>query len=155
MGKLDVENRTYTTDNGLKIVMTPVSGMLLGAMSTDETGKPTVPITEVTLAGTKRLQENPDDPAYAERLETWEKGRSMLMMRYVFAKGTNIPPDPTWIEEMGSYIPNPTNTNLRVYWLFEQLTNDEASELFETIMSLSMPTEKGLALSADRFQSSD
>lgn len=153
MGKIDIENKTYTTSRGLVIEMFPISGMAVAALRSDQTGKPLPPITEVSIAGNKRMMENADDPTYKERIGDWENERNMQMMRYVFAKGTNIPAPPKWVEEMAIFFPNPTPVNLRVYWLFEQLDISETTELMDGIMSLTMPTESGMALARDRFQS--
>lgn len=155
MGKLDVENRTYTAESGLVIPLKKISYMLIGAAQTDQTGMPTPPILEVSIAGSKRVMENPDDPGYKDRLRDWNNAQNMRLMRLVFAQGTNIPADPQWVDEMQGFIPNPTPTNVRVYWLFTQLTDDESQELFEAIMSMTLPTEKGMTAANDRFQGND
>lgn len=155
MGQINTETSTYTSNRGLAIKIIPISAMAVGALRSDQTGKPIPPFVEVNIAGNKRMMENTDDPAYKERMKDWENDRNMQMMRYVIAAGTNIPAPADWIETMGNFFPNPTPTNLRVYWLFEQLESDEVPELMDHIMGLSMPTESGLKLARDRFPSDD
>ena len=155
MGQLNIETGVYTSNRGLEIKILPISPMAVGALRSDQTGKPLPPIVEVNVAGNKRMMENTDHPDYKARIEDWESDRNMQMMRYVLAAGTNIPAPADWIETMGAFFPNPTPTNLRVYWLFEQLDTDEVTDLMDHIMGRSMPTEKGLQIARDRFPGND
>jgi len=122
-------------------------------MPADMTDHPHPPIMEVTLGSQKRVMENANDPVFLERVKQWDDARNTAMIRFVLALGTNAPPDSVWVERFSQFIPNPTADNMRVYWLLAQLTNDEANDIFEKIMSLTVPTEKGMAASADRFPS--
>lgn len=155
MGTLNIEERTYTADCGIVIPLLPVSAMMIAAMQSDLTDHPKPPVVEVQLGGQKRLIENADDPAYLERTKQWADDRDMKMIRFMLATGTNLTPDKEWIDRMESFIPNPTPDNLRVYWLMSRLTTEETNDLFEKIMSITMPTEKGIALSSERFPRED
>lgn len=155
MGKLDTQARTFATDGGLTIPLLFVNAMLIASIQSDISDKPKPPRVKVDLAGQSRYEENTDDPEYVERIDEWRSAQKIKTMRSLFALGTNIPPDAAWIAEFGSLMPDQSPQSLRVFWLLTQLTNDEAGELLEAIMSQSMPTEKGLELSAARFQSGD
>ena len=155
MGKTDTSARTYTSDNGLVIPIIFVNAMLIASIQTDTTGQPKPPRIKVNVAGSERYEENTDDPEYVERIAEWRSAQKMKTMRSVIALGTTIPADPAWVAEFGSIMPDQSPQALRVFWLLSQLSNDEAGELFEAIMSQSMPTEKGLELSGARFPSDD
>lgn len=153
MGTLNTEEKTYTTDSGIVIPLVPVPYLLIAAMQTDMTDHPRPPVVEVTLGTQKRVVENADDPTFLERVKEWDNARNMAMIRFVLAVGTNLPPEFDWVERYAAFVPNPTADNMRVYWLLSKLGNDEANDLFEHIMAMTAPTEKGIATAANTFQS--
>lgn len=153
MGTLNTEDRTYTADSGIVIPLVPVPYLLIAAMQTDMTDHPRPPVVEVKLGSQTRVVENADDPAFLERVKEWDNSRNMTMIRFVLALGTNLQPEFDWTERMAAFVPNPTADNMRVYWLLSKLGNGEANDLFEKIMSMTAPTEKGIAAAADRFPS--
>lgn len=155
MGKLNTQARTYTADSGLCIPLQFVNAMLIAAIQADLTGQPKPPIVVVNLAGREQREENTDNPEYIERIDEWRSAQKIKTMRSLFALGTNIPADPEWVRDYGSLMPDNSAQSLRVFWLLTRLTNEEAGELLEAIMSQSIPTEKGLELAAVRFPSDD
>lgn len=154
MGVLLVEERTYTAASGVVIGMKPISAVLIAMIDADITGKPQVPIIEVSIAGSaKRAVENPDDPAYKASLDEYQNAKGMRMMRFVFSQGTVVEADPAWVEATAPFFADNRPSVMRVNWLFSVLTFEEAQELMEGIISLTTPTEKGLALATDQFPS--
>lgn len=158
MGTLFTDKREYHTESGIVIKLKKIPSMQFARLQTDRRGAPLVPIVDVTIGGIKRMQENPDDPGYVLRLAEWERDRSLQMMTYTLAKGTEIEEDEqykAWLADNQTFYPNASPLDLKVYYLYEVLTEDESKELFEEIIAQTSATMKGVADAASRFPTDD
>lgn len=153
---VDYENRTITFEDGTTVKLRKLSTLVIERLRADERGKPKPPIQEVTYANNVTAQEeNPNDPEYLEKVDSWRANRAFLLMRYVISEGIDgTPPESFLTNYRENYFPEATDTELKYLWIATLIPDqEEMTNLMRVIMGQTVPTPEGLAEAADTFPS--
>lgn len=167
----------YRFADGTVVTLRGIAQMLLyGAQS--EAGKPAPPLREVRMAGggVQHIPRRDDEPVltaeeiaqvrdpdkrraeeayarYRAELNQWEIERNTRMARLLFLVGVEDSPPPE-IADLWKQMGFGSEMDIKYAWLAAKLPNAEAmAHFFETVTSLTIPTEEGLERAEEMFQS--
>src|SRR5690606_11453632 len=167
----------YRFADGTVVTVRGIAQMLLyGAQS--EVGKPAPPLREVKMAGggVQRIPRRDDEPVltaeqiekiadpdkrraeedyarYRAELSQWDIERNTRMARLLFLVGVEDSPPPE-IADLWKQMGFSGEMEIKYAWLASKLPSAEAmAHFFETVTSLTMPTEEGLERAEEMFQS--
>ncbi len=167
----------YRFADGTVVTVRGIAQMLLyGAQS--EVGKPTPPMRKVKMAGggVQYIPRRDDEPVLSEaeiaaiqdpekrkaeeayaryraELNQWQIERNTRMARLLFLTGVEDSPPPE-VADLWKQMGFTTEMDIKYAWLASKLPNADAmAHFFETVTSLTMPTEEGLERAEEMFQS--
>lgn len=152
--QLDVENAIFTASSGKTFQLRRPNGITsLVLERVKQQGKPRVPMVEVTIGGKyKQLEANPNDAGYKALLEEWEAESGLRTMRYIFVTGIEEDVPPEFAQEKGEFFPDATGTDFKYLWIVSHLSDEDTEGLTEAILSMSIPTARGLKDAANSFR---
>ena len=175
--KTELPRARYRFGDGTTVTIHGISLMLiLGAQS--EMGKPEPPVRVVRMAGggVQHIPRRDDEPVlsaeeiaqvrdpdkrraedayarYRAELNQWEIERNTRMARLLFLVGVEDSPPPE-IADLWKQMGFGSEMDIKYAWLAAKLPNAEAmAHFFETVTSLTIPTEEGLERAEEMFQS--
>lgn len=149
---VDIAQRTFKTNEGYTFKLRKVRALICERIANDNSGKPPIPIIEVTIGGkNKRQEENPGDPVYLAKLKAWEQEKNFRLAKYLFTEGIHGEPDKAFIARMKPHFPDADDTAMKYLWVVDHLPDEQIDALMEAIMSQSEVTARGLELAADSF----
>ena len=149
---LDAERGVFITSEGRELRLRKIRALIAERLVNGQTGRPKVPVVEVTIAGKhKRTEENPADPDYQERLKAWEAGKQERLMTYLFTEGIDGMPSEDEALQFQILFPESNAVEIRYVWLASLIPDDDVPDLMEAIISRSLVTAKGLETSAQNF----
>lgn len=152
--RIDAARKMFITSRGNEIELSGkrISSLMLERLANK--GKPQIPMKEVVLLGKhKQLEANSNDPGYLALLEEWNAEGKIESLVYIFSIGVKGQPPPEFIDEQREFFPEANATMMKYLWICSQLPDEDIGALSEVILGQSLPTEKGLAQSADSFLS--
>lgn len=157
---IDYENHQLVCADGTRLTLLPIAKLILERLYNDTSGKPKVPIIEVTIAGQyKRNEANPEDPDYKQALEKWQSEKNIGLARYLVIHGIAESAPDEFIEEYRSYSPGMADHDLKYLWVLTKFGPDDATQtqgvkvLSEAITGQTVPTAEGLAKAEATFPS--
>ena len=151
---LDIAQRTWTTSEGVSFKLRPVRALIVERIVNDLAGKPEVPQIEVTIGGKhKRLEENPGDPTYLEKLDEWTKGKNYKLAFFLFTAGIEGTPPKAFCEEYANYFPDASDMTLKYLWVCSLIPDSQVQDAMAAIMGQTEITAEGLEQAAATFQS--
>lgn len=150
--------KTYKTKNGKVLRLRTLSNSLYVTLNMQwDKKKPQAPIQDVEINGHIRQQRNYSEPTYLDELEVWKYEKSLSIAQYILGGGVLNNPsdeDPDFVELHKGMFPEITDVEMRYHWVASLLSNEEETQnLSLAILSQSQPTEEGIALANERFQS--
>lgn len=174
---VELPRARYRFADGTVVTIRGIAQMLLYAAQS-EVGKPQPPAREVRMAGggvqlIPRRDDEPvltpeqiakiADPAkrreeeeyarYRAELNQWDIERNTRMARLLFIAGVEDSPPPE-IADLWKQMGFTGEMEIKYAWLASKLPNAEAmAHFFETVTSLTVPTEDGLERAEAMFQS--
>lgn len=157
---IDYENHQLVCGDGTRLTLLPISKLILERLWNDESGKPKIPIIEVTIAGQyKKNEPNPEDPAYKQALDEWQSAKNIGKVRYLVVHGVAESAPDEFVEEYSSYSPGMSAHDLKYLWVLTLFGPDDESQtdgvrvLTEAITGQTAPTAEGLAKAEATFPS--
>lgn len=153
--KLDIETAVFITSNGYTLQLKRPSNITsLVLERVKQEGKPKIPMVEVTIGGKyKQLEANPNDANYQAMLEEWAVESGIRTMRYLYRLGIEADVPESFIEDRRDFFPNATDGDWKYLYIASLVPDDDIAPLTEAIISMNMPTAKGLQDAADSFRS--
>jgi len=175
--KVKLPRTRYRFADGTVVTVRGIAQMLLyGAQS--EVGKPAPPLREVKMAGggVQHLPRRDDEPVltaeqiekiadpdkrraeedyarYRAELSQWDIERNTRMARLLFLTGVEDSPPPE-VADLWKQMGFSGEMEIKYAWLASKLPSAEAmAHFFETVTSLTIPTEEGLERAEEMFQS--
>lgn len=148
----------FMTESGQRFTLQKTNPLLIERLVDTQQGKPEIPIIEVSApGGRKRLEANPKDPDYLAAVNVWEREKQIKLLVYLFSKGIQESPTEEEIETLRDVLPDESQAMYKYLWVGEKVEGDldegEAIQLMQAIMGLVRPTQEGLQVAADSFQS--
>lgn len=140
----------FVTSTGEEIEMSgkPISSLIIERLINE--GRPSIPMTEVTLLGKhKQMEANPNDPGYQALLKEWEEGQQMKLMRYLFVVGVKGQPSQEFIDEQRPFFPDATDGDMKYLWVASRIPDGDVGDFTEALMGRTLPTAKGVDESAN------
>ncbi len=151
---LDTARRVWATSDGVEFALNPIRALIVERIVNDTSGKPEVPMIEVTIGGkAKRVEPNPNDEGYKAALAEWEKSKSFKLTFYLFTAGIQGSPPKGFVDEYLVYFPEADTLKLKYLWVVSQIPDGEIESAMEAIMGQSTITQGGLKEAADNFPS--
>lgn len=150
--------KEFETLEGTIFRLRPLSPLIINHIEIQwEAKKPKVPVVEVHINGHTAKETNPHDPEYLEQVAAWQRAKANANYTTIFGLGIvdDVPKDLAKLYM--SMLPDATPGDLRAFWATSVvgINTDECNALIERIVGQTMPTEKGLELSSERFQGDD
>lgn len=151
---LNVETAVFTTSNGYAIQLKRPSNITsLVLERVKQEGKPKIPMVEVTIGGKyKQLEANPNDENYKRLLEEWGVESGIRTMRFLYQLGTVVTVPDDFMDERRDFFPNATAGDWKYLYICSLVPDQDIEYLTEAIMSMNMPTARGLQEAADSFR---
>lgn len=154
--RIDAARKMFITSRGNEIEL---SGQRISSLMVErfaKISKPVVPLKVVTLLGKhQQLEANPNDPGYLTLLKEWNSEQNIANLVYLFNVGIKGQPPSEFVEEQTEFFPEADRKTMKYLWVASQLPDEDINTLSEAILGQSLPTEKGLAQSADSFRRQD
>jgi hypothetical protein len=152
---IDIETRQYYSEVGVVLTLRPISSLVLERLALDESDRPAVPMVEVTVAGHKVMEPNPQDPAYIAAETSWHGQRNIRILQYTLCEGVAEEPPPEFTTRFKTYFPHATPTEMKYLWIVSACVKDheEVTTLSTVIASQRAVTQEAVQLAADRFPS--
>jgi hypothetical protein len=145
---VDYERRIFVARDGTEVRLKPISRLILERLYNDVSGKPSVPKVEVEIAGThKRLEDNPENPAYKTALANWEGARNLRITRYFLTHGVADNAPDTFVKEYREFFPNADDNEMRYLWMVDLLGEENQEDwqlITQAITGQTAPTAKGI-----------
>jgi hypothetical protein len=151
---VDYANRKFIARDGTELTLRPLPKLILERLYNNTDGKPKPPIIEVEIAGQfKRMESNPNDPAFLARLQEWESAKNLRLLKFVAVEGVVELPPADFIRHYSEYFPEETEQGMKYLWVVGLLGADgEDIPLFmEALTSQTAVTEKGLETASETF----
>lgn len=155
---IDYENHQLVCGDGTRLTLLPIAKLILERLYNDQSGKPKVPIIEVTIAGQyKKNESNPEDPDYKKALDQWQSEKNIGLARYLVTHGIAESAPEEFADEYRSYAPGMADHDLKYLWVLTKFGPDDASQtegvkvLSEAITGQTVPTKEGIAKAEATF----
>ena len=147
----------WKSSEGVILHLRGIPPLFLERLSSDESGKPSVPEVEVTyLGGKKGKEQNPNNPEYLEAVKTWKGKREMAMIMTIIGRGVADNPPEDFVIEMKEMFPSYTQGQMKYLWVTTLLLEpNDVLDLISAIMSLTMATEDEVESAMDKFRRED
>lgn len=152
--RIDYGRRVFITRSGVELQLQRVSPVILERIHGDRSGKPKVPRVEVKMAGGHtRVEDNPNDPDYAQALKEWNQDHNSRIVKYVFVHGIANETPVEFVQEHAEFFPDATASDMKYLWI-GSLVDEESTDiqkLIEAITGQNAITEEGLEQATASF----